>query len=84
MNKIKKYLRVIDRKLKDKITNTKNKITHIKNKIVKHFVKHFEDTLIFGGLFLIVKATFLINYIAGLYVLGFIFIALGIFFLKFF
>lgn len=47
---------------------------------MKKLQNFIEDILIFLGMFLIVLATFLINFVAGLYVLGTFLLSLGIFF----
>lgn len=52
-------------------------------KIRDLFYKYLEDLLIFIGLIFIVAATFMINKIAGLYVFGFITLALGIIFSRY-
>jgi len=44
---------------------------------VKIILSFSEDVLIAAGLFFILRATFLINYVAGLYVTGFVLLALG-------
>lgn len=69
---MKRFLRNIKYKTKEIIESIKYKIK-----------KYIEDILILGGLTLIVIATFLINTIIGLYVLGFILVGLGVFFLKY-
>ena len=50
--------------------------------IIKYLLKYIEDILIFGGLTLIVIATFLLSKIIGLYVLGLILLGLGVFFSR--
>ena len=45
------------------------------------FIKDYiEDILIFSGLIIIIKATFLLSTIAGLYTLGGILLLLGVYF----
>ncbi|RMD02750.1 hypothetical protein D9O40_05450 [Clostridium autoethanogenum] len=53
------------------------------NKIKQFISQNIEDILIFLGLFFILYATFLINYIAFLYILGFILLGIGVFLIKF-
>ncbi|MGJ7044642.1 hypothetical protein HNR52_000826 [Thermoanaerobacterium thermosulfurigenes] len=48
----------------------------------KKIKNHIEDILILSGLTLIVIATFLLNIIIGIYVLGLILLALGIYFTR--
>lgn len=52
-------------------------------KIIDFILKNIEDFLIFIGLLLLVLATFMMNTIAGIYVLGLILILLGVYFTKF-
>lgn len=61
-------------------------VKRIKEKFKKIFLavtKYIEDLLIFSGLALIVGATFLLSKIIGMYVLGFILFALGVFFSRY-
>ena len=46
-------------------------------------IKYMEDILIVSGLIFIIKATFLLSTIAGLYCLGVCLLALGIYFTVF-
>ncbi len=46
--------------------------------ILKILADYSEDLLILCGLTMIVTATFLINFIAGIYTLGFIFLVMGL------
>lgn len=50
---------------------------------MKFIKNNIEEILIFLGLLFITIATFLINPIAGIYVMGTILITIGIFLLKF-
>lgn|GEM_PF-2602499 len=52
-------------------------------KICEKCGEEIEYILIFGGLFLMVLATFLIHPIIGLYVLGVVLLGLGIHFTKY-
>lgn len=66
----------------------KNALEFIKNKLnkvhLKAFItKYLEDLLILSGLIIIIKATFLLSLIAGMYCLGLILLVLGIFFAKY-
>jgi len=47
---------------------------------MKFTTNYIEDILIISGLTIIVTATFLLSTIAGLYCLGCVFLALGIYF----
>lgn len=49
------------------------------NKIKEFLIKNNSEILVILGLFFIVLATFLLSYIAGIYVLGGILATLGIF-----
>lgn len=65
----------------------KNVLKYIKNKLkdvhlIAFITKYLEDILILGGLTVIVKTTFLLSKIAGMYTLGFILLALGFYFAK--
>jgi len=52
-------------------------------KIIKAGIKNYiEDVFILSGLFLIIKTTFYINKLAGLYLLGVILLLLGIYFAR--
>lgn len=53
------------------------------NIIINFFLKYLEDFLIFGGIFFIIIATYKVNYIAGMYVTGFILVILGLYFSKY-
>ena len=62
----------------------------IKTKLSEKVVKfkqllsgNIEEILLFSGLFCIILATFLVNIIAGIYVLGFILVGLSVFLLKY-
>ena len=46
------------------------------------FFKYIEDIFIFCGLGLIIVTTFFVSKIAGLYLLGFILIGLGLYFSR--
>ena len=48
----------------------------------KLLLKYIEDILIFCGLGLIIVTTFFVSKIAGLYLLGFILIGLGLYFSR--
>jgi hypothetical protein len=52
-------------------------------KILQFLLEYLEDFLIFMGLITILGATFALNIIAGVYLLGFIFLILGVYFAKF-
>lgn len=70
-------------KIKECFSEIKTKIDK-KIKSIKQFIsQNTEELLMFSGLFFILCATYLINYIAFLYVLGFILIGFSLFLLKF-
>lgn len=52
------------------------------NRLKKILCNYIEDFFIFIGLILTIITTFLINFYIGMYVLGIIFILLGIYFAK--
>jgi len=54
-----------------------------KLKIKDSFLNHIEDFLILTGLILIILATFIVNLIAGIYVIGTVLLLLGIYFTKY-
>jgi len=62
-----------------KIDRIKQKLNKIKLLINQNIV----EILILIGLFFIIKATFMINIILGLYISGFICIALAVFLVKY-
>lgn len=70
-------------KFKTKIQQTKCKIGEKINKIKQFIVQNNVEVLIFSGLFFIVLASFLLNIIAGFYILGISFIGFAVFLLKF-
>lgn len=53
------------------------------NKLKKVLLNHIEDFLIIVGLLSITSATFALNPIAGVYVVGVVCLGLGIYFVKF-
>ena len=53
------------------------------NKVKKFLLSNIEDFLIFAGLILIIVATFILNYIAGIYVMGVILLILGWFIIRY-
>ena len=59
------------------------KIANITTKIKQFITNNIEELCIFGGCFFVLYATFLINYIAFLYVMGAMLFSLGVFLLKF-
>ena len=59
------------------------KINSFKTKIKQFISNNDVELSIFGGYFFILYATFLINYIAFLYVLGLMLFSLGVFLLKY-
>jgi Zn-dependent membrane protease YugP len=66
----------------------KNTLKNIKNLCKKvhpllFIGKNIEDILILSGLIVIIKATFLLSKIGGMYCLGAVLLALGIFFTKY-
>ncbi|AGY77980.1 hypothetical protein [Clostridium autoethanogenum] len=77
-----KYIAIINR-IKAKKATINNYIHNKFNKIKQFISQNIEDILIFLGLFFILYATFLINYIAFLYILGFILLGIGVFLIKF-
>lgn len=46
-------------------------------KIIGLLIMYVEDLFIFIGLFLIIRATFILHAIAGMYVMGAIFVLIG-------
>lgn len=50
--------------------------------LIRLMFKYLEDLLIVSGLIIIVKATFLLSKLAGMYCLGFVLLMLGIYFAK--
>jgi len=48
----------------------------------KFFKDYIEDILVFSGLTVIAGATFLLNFIAGLYAAGLILLLLGVYFTR--
>jgi hypothetical protein len=70
-------------KIKPKFKKIKDKISEKFNRIKKFIVQNNVEILIFLGLFFIVLASFLVNFILALYILGGILMGLGIFLLKF-
>lgn len=70
-------------KFKAKIQQTKCKIGEKLNKIKQFIVQNNVELLIFLGLFFIILASFLLNIIAGFYILGISFIGFAVFLLKF-
>ena len=61
----------------------KRKIVNITTKIKQSITNNDVELCIFGGCFFILYATFLINYIVFLYILGAMLFSLGVFLLKF-
>jgi membrane-bound ClpP family serine protease len=53
------------------------------NKVKQFLLSNIEDFLIFAGLILIIIATFILSFIAGIYVTGIILLILGCYFTKF-
>lgn len=52
------------------------------NNLKQFLLEYLEDFLIFVGLITILGATFALNAIAGVYLLGFTFLILGVYFAK--
>lgn len=70
-------------KFKAKIQQIKSKIDEKFNEIKQFIVQNNVELLIFLGLFFIILASFLLNRIAGFYILGISFIGFAVFLLKF-
>lgn len=64
-------------------TKIKGKIHDLSVKIKQFICKNDVELTMVTGLFFILLATYKVNYIAFLYVLGFIFIVFSVFLLKF-
>lgn len=73
---LKKKISSINKKFKDKILK---KINIVKQVITQNIM----ETFMILGLFFIILATFLINTIAGLYILGLVLCIISIFLFKF-
>lgn len=59
------------------------KITNLNTKIKQFIGNNIVELCILGGCFFILYATFLINYIAFIYLLGVMLFGFGVFLLKF-
>lgn len=65
------------------IKNVKQGIKLAKDKIISTIKDNIIEIYLTIGVLLIIKATYILSYIAFLYLSGFIFIALAVFLLKF-
>jgi hypothetical protein len=74
-------------KVKEKLQDIKHigvkEITKLITKLKKFYKNNVIEVLMFIGAFFIAYATLQLNYIAFLYVVGFYFIGLAIFFIKY-
>lgn len=70
-------------KIKEKFTGFKAKISKIKTKIHKNIANNKAEIVFFMGIISILTATFLVNKILFLYVLGVILIIFSLFYAKF-
>jgi hypothetical protein len=70
-------------KIKPKFKKIKDKTSKKFNRIKEIIVQNNVEILMFLGLFFITLASFILNLILALYVLGGILLALGVFLLRF-